>query len=73
MFGHAHKVITGLSASLALLVLGSLTRPTSALLYCSDISGCSGQAFCGDKGGYLGNCKILCSDGATLTCVNGGS
>jgi hypothetical protein len=73
MVRHAHKVVAGLTASLALLVLGSWPRSTSAFFFCVDLKGCSGQAFCGDQAANQGSCRLKCNDGTTVQCNTGGS
>jgi hypothetical protein len=73
MLRHAHKVVAGLTASLALLVLGSWPRSTSAYFFCDDLKGCKGQAFCADKAANQGLCLLKCDDGTSVQCNSGGS
>jgi hypothetical protein len=62
------------------LVLGTLlgvmmskegqTRNVSALLACTDLTGCSGNANCATSGTFQ-ECKLRCTDGSWIQC--GGS
>lgn len=59
--------LTGLTASLALLVALASVQPVSADLECDELRDCKGGASC-EGGGDPNGCILDCNGGATIVC-----